>query len=60
MLPNWYDVNNEKNLNRLCVELLGRDSRDKVQAAPFTRQFLAKLIESEGPGRISPGLARQT
>lgn len=58
MLPPWYDVNDERNLNRLCVELLGRDSRDKAQVAPYTRQFLARLIESEGPGRVSPSLAR--
>jgi glycosyltransferase A (GT-A) superfamily protein (DUF2064 family) len=60
MLPPWYEVNDERNLNRLCVELLGKEGRDKGQsAAPYTRQFLARLIETEGPGRISPSLARQ-
>jgi glycosyltransferase A (GT-A) superfamily protein (DUF2064 family) len=59
MLPPWYDVNDEKDLNRLCLELLGRDGRDKVQIAPYTRQYLAKLIETEGPSRISPSLARE-
>jgi glycosyltransferase A (GT-A) superfamily protein (DUF2064 family) len=56
MLPPWYEVNDERNLNRLCVELLGKDSRDKIQTAPYTRQYLAKIIEAEGPKRISPGL----
>lgn len=59
MLPPWYDVNDERNLNRLCTELFGRESRDKQQVAPYTRQFLARIIESEGPARISPSLARQ-
>jgi hypothetical protein len=59
MLPPWYDVNDERGLNRLCVDLLGPEGRDK-HVAPFTRQYLAKLIESEGAGRISPSLARQS
>ncbi|HZE68373.1 MAG TPA: DUF2064 domain-containing protein [Pyrinomonadaceae bacterium] len=55
-LPQWYDVNDPKSLNRLCVELLGPDG-PVLCPAPFTRQYLVKLIEAEGPARISPGLA---
>ena len=59
MLPPWFEVNDAKTLNRLCEELLAPERRDKASPAPFTRQYLARLIEAEGPARISPGLARR-
>jgi len=60
MLPSWYEVNDQQSLDRLCVELLGPETREGIPTvAPFTRQYLAKIIEKEGPGRISPSLARQ-
>ena len=58
MLPPWYEVSDERGLDRLCVDLLGPEGRDK-HVAPFTRQYLAKLVESEGAGRVSPSLTRQ-
>jgi glycosyltransferase A (GT-A) superfamily protein (DUF2064 family) len=60
MLPPWYEVKDAKTLNQLCLDLLGPDRRDRAYPAPFTRQYLAKLIETEGPGRISPGLTRRS
>ncbi len=60
MLPPSFEVNDAKTLNRLCEELLVPERRDKTSPAPFTRQYLARLIEAEGPARISPGLARRS
>jgi hypothetical protein len=55
MLPPWYEVKDARGLNRLCKELLGQDSRE-AHTAPFTRQYLARLIETYGPEHLSPGL----
>ena len=57
MLPPWYGVNNAKTLNRLCRDLLGPDRTDQAYPAPFTHQYLARLIETEGPEYISSGLS---
>jgi len=58
MLPPWYEVKDARGLNRLCKELLGHDSRD-AHIAPYTSQYLAKLIETYGAGYLSPDLSRR-
>jgi len=59
MLPTWYEVVDAPTLKRLNEELLaasrqpaGSGRRDKAHAAPYTRQFLSKLIETERGRRI--------
>jgi glycosyltransferase A (GT-A) superfamily protein (DUF2064 family) len=59
MVPTWYDVHDARTLDRLCVALFGSERNDRAYPAPFTRQYLGTLLEREGPGRISPSLARQ-
>lgn len=58
MMPPWYEVNDATTLDRLCFELLGPNAAPTSQE-PFTRRFLDKLIQTEGPGRISPSLTRR-
>lgn len=55
LLPGGFDVDDRSALGHLCDELLG-DNRISTQAAPSTRQFLAKIIECEGRERIWPVL----
>jgi glycosyltransferase A (GT-A) superfamily protein (DUF2064 family) len=57
MLPSWYEVKDARGINRLCKELLGPDSRDRAHTAPFTRQYLSRLIETYGSEHLSPGLS---
>jgi len=60
VLPSWFDVDDAETLGRLCGEMFGRNARptqdDNMRAyhAPFTRAYLARLIESEGRERIWP------
>jgi hypothetical protein len=62
MLPTWYEVGDAITLKRLNEELLaasrqptGSGRRDKAPSAPYTRQFLAKLSETEHGRRILQG-----
>lgn len=62
MLPTWYEVVDAPTIKRLNEELLtasrqpaGSGRRDKAQSAPYTRQFLAKLIETDHGRRILQG-----
>jgi len=57
LLPPWYEVKDARDLNRLCKELLGPDRRDRAHTAPYTSQYLAKLIETYGPEYLSPDLS---
>lgn len=60
MLPPWYEVKDARGLNRLCKELLGPDSRARAHTAPYTNQYLAKLIETYGLEHLSPDLSRRS
>jgi len=52
LLPAGYDVDDRATLERLCGELLSKNSRDGL--APNTRKFLTGIIEREGRDRIWP------
>ncbi len=60
MLPTWYDVDDAATLSRLCAELFTADKqhapadRQHGYPAPYTRAYLARLIEADGRGRIWP------
>jgi uncharacterized protein len=54
LLPTGYDVDDRATLARLCRELFGGNGNGEVAAAPATHQFLARLFEREGRGRIWP------
>lgn len=54
LLPTWYDVDDRATLARLCQELFRGNGSAEVAAAPATHQFLARLMEREGRGRIWP------
>ena len=60
LLPTWYDVDEASSLRRLCEELFAKpvkqDGRDyrAGYAATYTRDYLARLIGSEGRSRIWP------
>lgn len=60
MLPPWFEVKDARGLNRLCKDLLGPNSRDRAQTAPYTCQYLARLIETYGPEHLSPDLVRRS
>lgn len=51
-LPTFFDVDDRATLHRLCDELLGKISGEKI--APATKKFLAELIAREGRDRIWP------
>lgn len=57
LLPPWYDVDDTQTLERLCEELFLTGRQDGNYPAPYTRRYLAQLIES---GRIFPNLAGNT
>ncbi len=57
LLPSWYDVDNATTLRQLCEELFLSRRRDGNYPAPYTREYLARLIESR---RIFPELAGLT
>jgi rSAM/selenodomain-associated transferase 1 len=54
LLPTGYDVDDRATLARLCQELFGANGSANSGAAPATHAFLARLLESEGRGRIWP------
>jgi rSAM/selenodomain-associated transferase 1 len=56
MLPTWYDVDDAPTLRQLCEEMFGpRDGgAPSGYPAPRTREFLTRLIETEGRERIWP------
>src|SRR5262249_5761512 len=58
LLPAWYDLDDAAMLARICDELLslnGRRDGLNGYSAPFTRDYLAQLIEEGGGERIWPG-----
>jgi rSAM/selenodomain-associated transferase 1 len=62
MLPRWYDVDDAATLDRLCTELFLSDrSRNghSIYAAPFTRDYLAHLLERDQSKRIWPSYERR-
>lgn len=60
MLPPWYEVKDAQGLNRLCEELFGPESRNRMHSAPFTYRYLAKLIETYGREHFSPDESRRS
>ena len=65
ILPTWYDVDDGATLNRLCDELFapaiqGTSAGGMLEnvlagyAAPFTREYLSRLMAREGRERIWP------
>lgn len=60
LLPEWYDVDSTAELGLLCEELFSSNGERATHAgfdpypAPYTRDYLARLIESEGCERIWP------
>jgi len=52
LLPNWYDVDDEASLNRLCEELFETSPRDGAYPALHTRAFLDQLIERDAAQNI--------
>src|SRR6266550_8507015 len=54
LLPVGYDVDDWTTLERLCSELLGKNSSHGSGIALNTRKFLADIINQEGRGRIWP------
>jgi len=54
LLPTCFDVDDRATLARLCQELVGAKGNANIEAAPATHEFLARLLEREGRGRIWP------
>ena len=52
LLPNWYDVDDEASLNRLCEELFETSPRDGAYPALHTRAFLDQLIKRDAAQNI--------
>jgi len=52
LLPNWYDVDDEASLNRLCEELFETSPPAGAYRALHTRAFLAQLIKSDAAQNI--------
>lgn len=52
LLPSGFDVDDRATLQRICRELLG--GAIPLEVAPFTREFLAGIVEREGRDRIWP------
>lgn len=63
LLPRWYDVDDASGLNRLCNELFSSNGKGRSKTepigyrAPYTRDYLSKLIRAEGRERIWPKAA---
>jgi hypothetical protein len=58
MLPPGFEVTDARGLNRLCKELFSPDSQQRTRSAPYTKQYLARLLEIYGADQLSPDLAR--
>jgi len=56
LLPPWYDVDDAATLERLCEDLFNEPSV-AAYPAPYTRAFLASLIDAEGVERICPNFS---
>jgi rSAM/selenodomain-associated transferase 1 len=59
VLPEWYDVDSAAELSCLCEELFTSNGNNVVRShvaygAPYTRSYLARLIEAEGRKRVWP------
>ena len=55
LLPTWYDVDDRATLRRLCEDFFGDVKKEASGfSAPATRNYLARLLEAEGRGRIWP------
>ena len=60
ILPEWYDVDDARSLQRLCEELFGSEaSPGQKNIAPATRHYLEGLLKKEGRGRIWPEPAKR-
>lgn len=57
LLRPWYDVDDALTLEQLCEELFLAGPQNGNYPAPYTRRYLAQLIES---GRIFPKFAGRT
>jgi rSAM/selenodomain-associated transferase 1 len=56
-LPSWYDVDDQRSLNRLLSELFPERAPETVlqgSTAPYTQEFLRQILLREGTGRIWP------
>ena len=61
LLPTWYDVDDADSMRRLCGELFsgngtsgGKESQG--YSAPYTRQYLSRLLEGGGAARMGVAL----
>jgi rSAM/selenodomain-associated transferase 1 len=58
-LPVWYDVDDQATLNRLLAELFPERAIEAVptgSSAPNTKDFLRRILEKEGAGRMCPSV----
>jgi len=56
-LPAWYDVDDQRSLNRLLSELFPERANEAVppgSSAPYTKELLRQILLGEGTGRIWP------
>jgi rSAM/selenodomain-associated transferase 1 len=56
-LPVWYDVDDQRSLNRLLSELFPERANEAVppgSPAPYTKEFLRQILIGEGTSRIWP------
>jgi rSAM/selenodomain-associated transferase 1 len=56
-LPAWYDVDDRLSLNRLLSELFPERANEAVpqgSPAPYTKEFLRRILAGEGTDRIWP------
>jgi uncharacterized protein len=56
-LPAWYDVDDRLSLDRLLSELFPEHAKEAVpqgSPAPYTKEFLSRILAPEGTGRIWP------
>jgi rSAM/selenodomain-associated transferase 1 len=59
-LPAWYDVDDQRSLNRLLSELFSERANEAVppgSPAPYTKEFLRQILLGEGTGRIWPEMS---
>jgi rSAM/selenodomain-associated transferase 1 len=60
LLPRWYDVDDAATLERLCDEMFGEVSVADAYAAPYTREFVARLLETEREPALWTASARSS